>query len=134
MNYIELLKQGKTLICNYTETQTDTSGDSWSNEIWYKNQDKYICKYVNLDFTTEHDLGEINVIWRSIENMVECNEVTIDIIDKIKSNTSYDKIKNIPIGEIVHLIDELNLTREFIVKQNLVNELNTFVKNNRKNS
>lgn len=29
MGYIELLKQGNTLICNY----------------------KYICKYINLDFT-----------------------------------------------------------------------------------
>ena len=134
MDYIKLLNTGETLICNYKETQTDTSGDSWNNEIWYKYDDKYICKYVNLDFITEHNLSETKGIWIDIEKMINCNEVTIDVIDNIKSNTNYDRIKNIPIGEIIHIIHELDLTREFIIKQNLVNELNDFVKNNHKNN
>lgn len=132
MNYIELLKQGKTLICNYKKIQTDNYGDSWSNEIWYKNDDKYICKYVNLDFTTEHNLDEMNVIWTGIKNMINYNEVTVNIVDDINPSTSYDRI--IPIGEITHIIHELDLTREFIIKQNLVKELNDYVKNNHKNS
>ena len=69
------------------------------------------------------------MVLHSLRRYVE----VIKMDEKYKSHTNYDRIKNIPIGEIVHLIDELNLTREFIVKQNLVNELNDFVKNNHKN-
>ena len=132
MDYIKLLNTGKTLICNYTETQTDTRGNSWNNEVWYKYDDKYICKYINLNFTTEHNLSETKGIWIDIEKMINCNEVTIDVIDKTKSDITYDRIKNIPIGEITHIIHELDLTREFIIKQNLVKELNDYVKNNHK--
>lgn len=89
MNYIELLKQSKTLICNYTETQTDTCGNSWSNEVWYKYNDKYICKYVNLNFITEHNLSETKGIWIDIEKMINCNEVTIDVIDNIDNVEKY---------------------------------------------
>ena len=79
MNYIELLKQGKTLICNYTETQTDTRGNSWNNEVWCKYDNKYICKYINLDFITEHDLDETKGIWKAIYKMADNDEVIIEI-------------------------------------------------------
>jgi len=64
---------------------------------------------------------------------INCGEKHYHFVAKDYPITNYDKIKNIPIGEIVHLIDELNLTREFVFKQGLVNELNDYVKNNRKN-
>lgn len=64
---------------------------------------------------------------------INCGEKHYNFVTKDYPTTNYDKIKNIPIGEIVHLIDELNLTREFVFKQGLVNELNDYVKNNRKN-
>ena len=83
MNYIELLNTGKILICHYKDFQTDDCGDIWNHEIWYKSNEKYICEYLNLEFTTTHDLSEIEIIWANIENMIKCDEITIDIINDV---------------------------------------------------
>ena len=79
MNYIELLNKGNVLICNYKSTQKDMCGDTWTIEKWYKNNNQYICEYVNCDFITTHYLNELKCIWKAIYKMADNDEVIIEI-------------------------------------------------------
>jgi hypothetical protein len=82
MDYIQLIKDGHKVICNYKETQTDSYMNSWTQETWYKSntENQYICTYSGLDFISKFYEEDFETIFNDILKMIK-DEVEIIVED-----------------------------------------------------
>lgn len=89
MDYIQLIKDGHKVICNYKKPETDSYMNSWTQETWYKSnvENQYICTYSGLDFISKFYEEDFETMFNDIIKMIKDGEVDIVVDDLSNINS-----------------------------------------------